>query len=419
MPLPETVRLLPLTDPLGGFTELIGDARVVAIGENNHHIAEFTALRDRMLRLLVTEMDFGIIAVESGFAEGHLVDDWIHGGPGDVQAVGRDGFTFRFGESEEMHELLRWLRAHNAAGGRVRFAGLDIPGSGGSGLPALRRVREYLRTYHPNQLPFVDTAIEATAPYRSANNGVAPTRYAALSTETRDAASTALTRLLLRLDALRPGPHSDSHSDHLVARHHALGALRLDEQLRELLELRAPERPELLPSSRDVYQAETVHLLRELHGTDQRIVLLLHNAHAQRVPMQLIPGVLIPSAGSYLAAALGTGYLAVGITALAGRTTDVRMDEAAPQGFEVVSRPLPPPVPNSVEAAVEESVPGGGPVLLDLRPARGTAGPSAVRHAYTHVPVEVPAAFDLLACLPTMSPSSSVLPAPPAPATRG
>ncbi|MFJ2911603.1 hypothetical protein ACIO8F_19770 [Streptomyces sp. NPDC087228] len=44
----------------------------------------------------------------------------------------------------------------------------------------------------------------------------------------------------LLLAALRPGP--DPHR-HLVARHHALGALRLDEQLRELLEYREQGRP--------------------------------------------------------------------------------------------------------------------------------------------------------------------------------
>lgn len=75
MPLPDTARQLPLDTSLTGLTELVGDARVVAIGENSHCISEFTALRERVLRLLVTELDFGVVACESGFAEGHPVDD--------------------------------------------------------------------------------------------------------------------------------------------------------------------------------------------------------------------------------------------------------------------------------------------------------------------------------------------------------
>ncbi|WP_030620544.1 hypothetical protein [Streptomyces sclerotialus] len=113
-------------------------------------------------------------------------------------------------------------------------------------------------------------------------------KYAELNTGQQDAATAALTRLPLRLDALAPGPGPQQHP-HLIARHHALGALRLDEQLRELLEFGAADPPELPPSSRDGYQAETVRLLRERHGEHERIVLMLHHAHAQRVPMQLVP----------------------------------------------------------------------------------------------------------------------------------
>lgn len=409
MPLPDTVRRLPLDD-LTRFAELIGDARVVAIGENNHHIREFGLLRERILRFLVTELGFGVLAFESGFAEGELVDDWIRGGPGDVETVTRDGFTFRFGDSTEVRDMLRWLRAHNAAGGRVRFAGLDVPGSGGSGVPALRRVRDYLLRHAPAQVSLVDTAIEATRPYVAANNSAAVARYTALSAPERDAATTALTRLLLRLDAVPPGP--DRH-ERLIARHHALGALRLDEQLREFVVLGEPGPPDMVTSSRDVYQAETVRLLRERFGADQRIVLMLHNGHAQRVPMQLVPGVRACSAGCYLAGDLGADYVVLGVTALAGSTTDLRLDDQARQGFEVVGRPLDPPAADSVERAVADSLPGDEPVLLDLRPARGTAGPSAIRHAYITMPVDVPEAFDALACLPTMSPSSFVLPEPP------
>jgi erythromycin esterase len=72
-------------------------------------------------------------------------------------------------------------------------------------------------------------------------------------------------------------------------------------------------------------------------------------------------------------------------------------------------RSLAPPTSNSVEAAVEESMPGNKPVLLDLRPARGVTSPATIRHACTEVPVDVSAAFGGLACLPTMSPSSFVL----------
>lgn len=412
-PLPETVRHLPLDAELTGLAELVGDARVVAIGENSHYIREFTELRTRILDLLVTELGFDVLAFESGFAEGHLVDDWVRGGPGDVETVARNGFTFRFGDFPEMHTMLHRLRAHHAAGHRVRFTGLDVPGSGGSPLPALHRVRAHLAAHHPGHLPFADAAIEATAPYDSPNNGAAPARYAALDTAVRDAATTALARLLLRLDALHPGPDPLAHT---VARHHALGALRLDEQLRELHHLGtlAPpppgEPPLTLPSSRDLYMAETVRLLRAPHttggtgltgdGTGARVVLMLHNAHAQRVPMQLLPHAPMTSTGSHLAADLGPDYLAIGLTARTGTTTDAALDPQAPHGIAVRPVPLGPPPPDSIE----HTLPADHPALLDLRAARGTPTPTTIRHTHLNVPTNLSDAYDLLAHLPTMSP---------------
>jgi erythromycin esterase len=136
-----------------------------------------------------------VVAVESGFAEGQLVDEWIRGGDGDLAA--RDGFTFHFSDSAEVQDLLSWLRTHNAAGGRVRFSGVDVPGSGGSGVPALRQVRDYL----PADKRFlVDNAIEATEATCLGEQRRSPGRYAATSDAQRNAATIALTSLFEALE---------------------------------------------------------------------------------------------------------------------------------------------------------------------------------------------------------------------------
>ncbi|KAA5830083.1 hypothetical protein ABT337_09745 [Saccharopolyspora hirsuta] len=69
----------------------------------------------------------------------------------------------------------------------------------------------------------------------------------------------------------------------------------------------------------------------------------------------------------------------------------------------MTARPLDPVGEGSVEQTVGES----GPVLLDLRSA--TTGPASIRHVTTTVPVGVVEAFDVVVCLPEMSPSSFVL----------
>ncbi|NUR88117.1 MAG: erythromycin esterase family protein, partial [Nonomuraea sp.] len=105
--------------------ELVGDARVVAVGEGAHNVTEFYRLKDRLFRILVRELGFTAYVMESGFPEGLAVDAWVHGGPGEVAAVARDGITYRFGECEPMRRHLRWMRRHNAGGrSEVSFYGM-------------------------------------------------------------------------------------------------------------------------------------------------------------------------------------------------------------------------------------------------------------------------------------------------------
>jgi erythromycin esterase len=67
-------------DDLEPLRDLIGTARVVGIGESAHYVREYGLLRHRLVRFLVERMGFTVVAVESGFSEGLVVDRWIHGG---------------------------------------------------------------------------------------------------------------------------------------------------------------------------------------------------------------------------------------------------------------------------------------------------------------------------------------------------
>jgi erythromycin esterase len=130
--------------------EIVGDARIVSIGESTHRIHEFYQVRHRLTRFLVAELGFTAVVMESGFAEGTTVDDWVGGGAGDVDDVLRHGITYNFGLCEEMRGQLEWLRAHNATHEqRVRFYGMDIADSSGSALPAVRAVLPYLDRVDP------------------------------------------------------------------------------------------------------------------------------------------------------------------------------------------------------------------------------------------------------------------------------
>jgi erythromycin esterase len=86
-------------DDLDPLADLLGDARVVAVGESAHFLREYTLLRHRLLRFLVERCGFTAFGLESGFSEGRAVDAWVRGGPGDLEAVASTGITNRMGRS--------------------------------------------------------------------------------------------------------------------------------------------------------------------------------------------------------------------------------------------------------------------------------------------------------------------------------
>ncbi|KZB82504.1 erythromycin esterase family protein [Amycolatopsis regifaucium] len=382
-----------MSDP-AEIAELVGDAKIVAIGENNHHLHEFGELRNRLLRHLVEQHGFRVIGFESGFAEGKLVEEWLKGGPGDVADIGRDGFTFSFGESPEAHDMLTWLRER----GDVHYYGLDVPGSAGSPVPSLDAVRAYLSTVDESATGLVDAAIEATSGYASVSSADAPAKYAALDAAAKDKATAALVRLKTHLISLRP-VYGNTEAQ-TIAEHHADGALRVDTYLAEVAAMMSGGAPALQSGSRDLYMAESVRLIRRLHGDDTKIVVMLHNGHLQRVPFSPFPGLTAPSAGTHLAAEYGDDYFALALTAVGGKTTGLKPDPAARLGFTVYEQDL--------EAPADRSVESEGPGLVDLRARRGTEGPRSIRHAHVFNPVDVVNAFDALVCLPESTVSGHI-----------
>ncbi len=124
----------PLTgsaDDYDALLDLVGDARVVLLGEASHGTHEFHRERTRITRRLVEEKSFSVVAVEADWPDAYRVNRWVRGTGNDD--TGRDalgGFT-RFPQwmwrNHDALELIEWLREHNSAARRpVGFYGLDL-----------------------------------------------------------------------------------------------------------------------------------------------------------------------------------------------------------------------------------------------------------------------------------------------------
>ncbi|WP_093798583.1 erythromycin esterase family protein [Streptomyces sp. Wb2n-11] len=133
-------------EPLGAR---LGGARIVGLGESTHGTAEFFRLKHRIVEFLVREKGFTTLAMEASESAARAVDAYVRHGVGDpARLVARLGFwTWR---TQEMVDLVEWLRAHNRdlpEKRHVRFAGIDPQ----RGADSVEAVTAFLRACAPER----------------------------------------------------------------------------------------------------------------------------------------------------------------------------------------------------------------------------------------------------------------------------
>jgi erythromycin esterase len=402
-------------DDLEPLRELVGDVRVVAIGESGHHVREFYRLRHRLARFLVERMGFDVYALEAPFTAVRPIDDWVQGAgddAGDIARLADDAIPFDMGRPAELADLLRWLRRHNQATTTpVTFAGTDVPGSGGSPRPALVAVRAYLVDADRDALPLADRALELVDRFDAPGFGPMA-RYAQLDTGLRDELTAILSRLLARLEttAAHQARQGRAHA-HGTALHDLRGAWHLDHFFRDL----AGSGIEATGgTSRDRYIAETALRLLDEGGPERRVILAAHNWHIQRTPVPHGEGEPLLPAGFHLAEALGDDFVSIAATAGTGTTAQLELDPADPTGYRLTARELPPPTDGSVETAFERD---DGVRIADLRPARRSRDGAAferLRMEHYFIDAPVAEAFDAVAHVDAIRVADGVPVRPPA-----
>jgi erythromycin esterase len=108
--------------------ELVGKARIVALGEATHGTREFFQLKHRLLEFLVTEMGFTVFALEANWPESLALNDYVLTGKGDPIEL-LEGLHFWTCNSQEVLDMVRWMRRYNADAAhtnKVKFFGFDM-----------------------------------------------------------------------------------------------------------------------------------------------------------------------------------------------------------------------------------------------------------------------------------------------------
>jgi erythromycin esterase len=389
--------------------DIVGDARVVAIGESTHRVHEFYQIRHRLTRFLVTRLGFSAFAMESAFPEGLAVNDWIHGGPGDLDHLLRYAISYHMGRCDEMRDQLTWLRDH-----RVPFYGLDPSDSSTSARPAVRVAVDYLDRVDPTYAEHVRRRLLPLFDYlptdRTGLAWPAPAlhAYMALDAPLRYEMTARISALVERLQANRIIYIGRSSEDEFQVAFRCAVTGRHTDAFLQVFAL-GDERTAESVNIRDAAMAENAEWILE---REKRIVIGAANGHVQRWPFSAPPIVndQLTMLGEHLARVLGDRYVVIA-NAFGGGELFLHkpIPDGPPGHTETFTQALELLDPSSLDELLATA--GLPRYLLDLRRVPPT-GPVAERFAAATsimtggqaTPVNPLAAFDAVVYVDRVTP---------------
>ena len=214
-----------------GFTDMqplrniVGGARIVSLGESTHGTREIFQMKHRVLEFLVGELGFTVFGIEASFPDCIPINEYVLHGQGDARAALR-GQGFWTWNTEEVLELIRWMRRYNANPNheiKIKFYGFDMQNSAS----ALRRAFSYLEPLDP------DFVRDYRKPLVVLTRRNTPGEYADLTPWRREAMQQALAMLVEHFDQNKQKYiEQTSASAWALARQHAVVAGQCEEMIR-------------------------------------------------------------------------------------------------------------------------------------------------------------------------------------------
>jgi erythromycin esterase len=307
-------RPLRTTGPNGDLSDLgplgaaIANASVVGLGEVVHGAHELFTLKHRVFRYLVQEKGFNTFALETSWAAGLRIDDYVRHGTGDPRVI----MAEEFGDAwpwnvGEYLDLLRWMRGHNLRhpARPVRFMGADmahprIP------MSMFERVTGHVARHHPALLPPI------TSLYRELRTHSTTAAFTALPQPDRLRIAADAREAHRLLATRRPVPNR-------VAFGWAVQHARVLAQTATLLsyDLSDPQQLPRAMSYRDRLMADNTAWWNG--HTGHRMLLSAHNGHTAYRTYDPVHYPVIQ--GTHLRQRLGTRYLSIGTTFGHGSST--------------------------------------------------------------------------------------------------
>src|SRR5262249_60892131 len=122
---------------LAPLLAIVGNSRIVALGEVSGGTHEFFQVKRRLIECLATNLGVTLVGIEERMPEAYRLNQYVLTGEGDPKALLKRIDQRK--NTQEFLDLVEWMREFNRSGGRLQFFGFDMLGSTDSAAAAVTR----------------------------------------------------------------------------------------------------------------------------------------------------------------------------------------------------------------------------------------------------------------------------------------
>jgi erythromycin esterase len=263
-------------DEFGGLESLgdiVGYARIIAVGEPVHGAREITLIKRRMFEYLVREKGVRTLVAEVGWAEALAVDEYLRTGAGKPDEVLAGLRTWTWNTTDAL-DFMRWMRRYNESlppSRQLRFFGADMVYTSASA----QALHAYLEGVDQEFLQRVDASLSHFSSPESNE------KYARIRSREGGSLQLDVERALDRLwRRRRVYADATSQDAWAIAEHHG-------QVLRQAVDFwRGTGRSSSRALLRERYMAENVRWLLDRDETGGRVFLWSHNSRVSVEALQ-------------------------------------------------------------------------------------------------------------------------------------
>ncbi len=260
---------------------MIGDARIVLLGEASHGTHEFYRERARITKRLIVELGFTALAIEGDWPDAHRVNRYINGAreDGDAEEAlrGFRRFPTWMWRNADVLDLVGWLRAHNdglpRGARKTGFYGLDLYSLGAS----MEAVVGYLDAQDPTAAARARARYECLQPYAGESASYGQAVLLGVSEPCRRRVIEQLVELRHSAGAYLRRDGLAAEDEQFFAEQNAVVVANAEEYYRTMFGDQAGSW-----NMRDRHMADTLDQLvahLDRHGGTARVVVWAHNSH--------------------------------------------------------------------------------------------------------------------------------------------